>query len=135
MSVIAGSTNLPTNMRFRLEGRGGGLYSLVTCVCLYRAVDPVGMTAQYLVLTKDKRFAHVEAVIGDKGVRPAIELTRERAIRFLVEHGEGDLVEEFPDIFREETHAHVRAPQANADGSEAVAPKDRPTEPYLFPLH
>ena len=133
MSVNDRTSMQPTNMRFRLEGKGGGLYSLVTCVCLYRSVDPVSMTAHYLVLTKDRRFAHVEAVIGDKGVRPAIELTRERAIRFLVEHGESDIVEEFPDIFREETHA--RAPQATAGESATAAPKDRPTEPYLFPLH
>ncbi len=120
---------LPTNLRFRL---GGKWHSLVTCVCLYRAVDPVAMTVRYLALTKDRRFAYMEAVIGDKGVRPAVEMTRERAIRFLIDHGEGDLVAEFPDIFQEETHARTPAGEA---ATEAAAPKDRPTEPYLFPLH
>ena len=118
---------LPTNLRFRL---GGKWYALVTCVCLYRAVDPAAMTAKYLVLTKDRRFAYLEAVIGDRGIRPAQEMTRDRAQRFLVEHGEGDVVEEFPEIFREDER--IVAPAA---GDEAEAPKDRPAEPYLFPLH
>lgn len=118
---------LPTNLRFRL---GGKWHALIACVCLYRAVDPAAMTAKYLVLTKDRRFAYLEAVIGDKGVRPVTEMTRDRALRFLVENGESDIVEEFPDIFREDTHAHA----PSSDGI-AAAPKDRPKEPYLFPLH
>ena len=122
-----GAATLPTNLRFRL---GGKLHALVTCVCLYRSADPKLTTVRYLVLTQDRRFAYLEAVIGDKGVRPAIEMTRERAMRFLVEHGEADLIDEFPDIFREERRAQPRAPL-----DPASAPKDRPKEPYLFPLH
>jgi hypothetical protein len=117
---------LPTNLRFKLGHR---LYPLVTCVCLFRAFDPAAMTVRYLVLTKDRRFAYLEAVIGDKGVRPATEMARDRAMRFLREHGEGDLVDEFPDIFREDERMTL-APEISGK-----APKDRPAEPYLFPLH
>lgn len=122
--TVAGE--LPTNLRFKL---GTKWHALVACVCLYRAVDPATMTAKYLVLTKDRRFAYLEAVIGDKGVRPVTEMTRDRALRFLVENGEGDVVEEFPDIFRDEPMI-----AGASSGEEAVAPKDRPSEPYLFPL-
>lgn len=124
---VTAAGDLPTNLRFRL---GNKWHALVACVCLYRAVDPATMTAKYLVLTKDRRFAYLEAVIGDKGVRPVTEMTRDRALRFLVENGEGDVVEEFPDIFRDDPR--ILAPSS---GEEAAAPKDRPAEPYLFPLH
>ena len=126
MSVTA-MGELPTNLRFKL---GTKWHALISCVCLYRAVDPATMTAKYLVLTKDRRFAYLEAVIGDRGVRPVTEMTRDRALRFLMENGEADVVEEFPDIFREEEMIVGAAP-----GEEAAAPKDRPAEPYLFPLH
>ena len=122
---------LPTNLRFRL---GGKWHAIVSCVCLYRAVDPAAMTAKYLVLTKDRRFAYLEAVIGDKGVRPVTEMTRDRALRFLVENGEAEIVEEFPEIFREDPHAQAPT-QHELDVEVAASPKDRPTEPYLFPLH
>ena len=120
---------LPTNLRFHLGKRW---HDLVTCVCLYRVVDPATRVAKFLVLTKDRRFAYLESVVGEKGVRPATEMTREQAIRFLAEHGENDVVEEFPDVFRDEPG--VRKPAAS-DGAIAAAPKDRPAEPYLFPLH
>jgi hypothetical protein len=126
MSVTA-MGELPTNLRFKL---GTKWHALVSCVCLYRNVNPETMTVRYLVLTKDRRFAYLEAVIGDKGVRPVTEMPRDRARRFLLENGEGDVVEEFPDIFREEPMI-VGA----ASDEAAVAPKDRPAEPYLFPLH
>jgi len=122
---------LPTNLRFRL---GTKWHALISCVCLYRAVDPVAMTAKYLVMTKDRRFAYLEAVIGDKGVRPVTEMTRDRALRFLIENGESDIVEEFPEIFRDEQYAHTPV-QRELEVEVAVAPKDRPKEPYLFPLH
>ncbi|HLG86430.1 MAG TPA: hypothetical protein VKZ79_04455 [Alphaproteobacteria bacterium] len=118
---------LPTNLRFKL---GAKWHALVACVCLYRNVSPETMTVRYLVLTKDRRFAYLEAVVGDRGVRPVTEMTRERALRFLVENGEGDVVEEFPDIFREEPMI-----AGSSSDEAAVAPKDRPAEPYLFPLH
>jgi hypothetical protein len=121
------SAALPTNLRFKL---GTKLYSLVSCVCLFRAFDPAATTARYLVLTNDRRFAYLEAVVGDKGVRPATEMTRERAMRFLTEHGEADIVEEFPEIFREDARLSF-----TGDLTGKAAPKDRPAEPYLFPLH
>jgi hypothetical protein len=107
---------------FRL---GRALLSLNACACLYRDSDPASMIARYLVLTKDSRFAYVEAQIGMSSIYPATEWSRERALKFLVAHGEGDIVDEFPEIFRADSD----------DEHLELAPKNRPTEPYLFPLH
>ena len=127
MSVKADGDSLP-DFRFRLGSRS---HSLLSCVCLYRSVDPETLATTYVLMTKDRRFAFLETRVGD-GVRIASGMTREAAMRFLLQHGEGDVVEEFPDLFREEEHVRPPAEQAV---EIAAAPKDRPAEPYLFPLH
>ncbi len=58
------------------------------------------MTTRFLLLTKDGRFAYLDKVIGGKGVYTAEEWGADRAMRFLMQHGEADIVDEFPDIFR-----------------------------------
>ncbi len=113
---------------FRLGGR---LYAAERCTCLYRAVDTESMVARVLLLTPDGRFAHLDRVIGGKGLQAADDWSGDRAMRFLIQHGEGDLVDEFPDIFRK------RQPSVARQSKEtriAAAPKGRPAEPYLFPL-
>ncbi len=114
---------------FRLNGR---VYNAETSTMLYRGVDAEAMTTNHLFLTRDGRFAYLARVIGGKGLYAAEEWTGERAKRFLVQHGEGDIAEEFPEIFR------VRAKPTKDAARErrpAAAPKGRPTEPFLFPLH
>jgi hypothetical protein len=87
---------------FRL---GEEMFELDACTPLYR-----GNTT--LVLTQDERFALV-------GRGAARELSAAEARDFLMAHGEQDLIEEFPDLFRK----------------PSAAPTTRPQEPYLFPLH
>jgi len=111
---------------FRLTGK---LYAAESCTCLYRGVDAEALTTCHLFLTKDRRFAYLARVIGGKGVYAAEEWGHDRAMRFLIAHGEGDLVEEFPDVFRK------RAVAKPAQKSRTSAPKVRPSEPLLFPLH
>ncbi len=117
-----------TGLSFRL---GGKVIQAGVCTCLYRAADPEAMSAQYILLTRDGRFACLDRVIGGKGPHAATEWSPARTMRFLVEHGEGDLVDEFPDIFRKRAKASMAAPKGR---TISAAPKDRPTEPYLFPL-
>lgn len=109
---------------FRLSGK---TYQADATTCLYRAVDAEAMTTRFLLLTRDGRFAYLDRVIGGKGVYAADEWGGDRAMRFLMQHGESDVVEEFPDIFRRRV--------APATAPKAKKPKDRPAEPYLFPLH
>jgi hypothetical protein len=87
---------------FRL---GEVMIDIESCTPLYRGTAT-------LLLTQDERFALV-------GRGAARELTAAEAREFLIAHGEHDLIEEFPDLFRK----------------PAVAPTTRPQEPYLFPLH
>jgi hypothetical protein len=115
---------------FRLNGKS---YQADSTTCLYRAVDAEAMTTRFLLLTKDGRFAYLDRVIGGKGVYAAEEWGGDRAMRFLVQHGEGDVVDEFPDIFRRRVPAPVAA--APRERKVSSSPKGRPTEPYLFPLH
>jgi hypothetical protein len=110
---------------FRL---GGKSVQAEAATCLYRAVDAEAMTTRFLLLTKDGRFAYLDRVIGGKGVYGAEEWSPDRAMRFLMQHGEGDIVDEFPDIFRKRMPAATKA-------RKIASSKDRPTEPYLFPLH
>jgi hypothetical protein len=110
---------------FRL---GGKSHQSDAATCLYRSTDAEAMTTRYLMLTKDGRFAYLDRVIGGNGVYTADEWTPDRAMRFLVEHGESDIVDEFPDIFSKRMAA---APKAKKTASS----KDRAAEPFLFPLH
>jgi hypothetical protein len=109
---------------FRL---GGKTYQSDAVTCLYRAVDSEAMATCYLMLTKDGRFAYLDRVIGGKGIHHADDWSSDRAMRFLMQHGEGDIVDEFPDIFRKRQPAPVRAKKLSR-------PKDNAAEPYLFPL-
>ncbi len=111
---------------FRLSGKS---YQADATTCLYRAVDAEAMTTRFLLLTKDGRFAYLDRVIGGRGVYPADEWSGDRAMRFLLQHGEGDVVDEFPDIFRR------RVPALAPAKVKKTASKERPGEPYLFPLH
>jgi hypothetical protein len=113
---------------FRLDGK---TYAAEKCTCLFRAVEVEEMVTRILFLTRDGRFAYLGRVIGGKGTQAAEEWSGDRAMRFLIQHGEGDLVDEFPDIFR-------RRPLASAprrrEQRVVASPRGRPTEPYLFPL-
>ncbi len=84
--------------RFRL---GTKSYALTACVCLYRYETAGATLAEYLVLTPDMRFAHVArpAVATEMRAYAAIELDSDEARQFLLAHGEGDMVEDFPDLF------------------------------------
>jgi hypothetical protein len=120
-------TGAVQTISFRLNGK---MYASSACICLYRAVDAESLTAQYLMMTKAGVFAYLELVIGGKGLYTATEWSPDRAMRYLLEHGEGDVVNEFPDIFRKRP---ATAPVVK-EKTVAGAPKNRPTEPYLFPL-
>jgi hypothetical protein len=101
--------------------------ALIGAVCLYRAADPNGMTANALWLTRDRRFVWSVRAIWQEA--QSIEAwTAERARRFLQDHGEGDVVEQFPDVFRAAPKKQQVRRQA------AVGPRSRPSERYLFPL-
>jgi hypothetical protein len=113
---------------FRLNGK---LCAADKCACLYRAIDAEDMVTHALLLTRDGRFAYLDRVIGGKGVQAAEAWSGDRAKRFLIQHGEGDLVDEFPDIFRKRAPA---PPMRVKDRRIVAAPKGRPAEPYLFPL-
>jgi hypothetical protein len=113
---------------FRLNGK---MYAADKCTRLYRAVEPEEMVTRILLLTRDGRFAYLDRVIGGKGIQAAEDWSADRAMRFLIQHGEGDLVDEFPDIFRK--RAPTLSPRPK-DRRIAAAPKGRPAEPYLFPL-
>ena len=90
--------------RFRL---GAKSYALSACVCLYRFEAADQGIAEYLVLTPDMRFAHlsrqrisvVDAPIDINHGLSALEMPALDARDFLLAHGEGDLVEDFPDLF------------------------------------
>jgi hypothetical protein len=91
--------------RFRL---GTKSYTLSACVCLYRFEATEHAIAEYLVLTPDMRFAHLSrqrlSLTADMPLDinhglAAIEMTANDARDFLLAHGEGDLVEDFPDLF------------------------------------
>jgi len=110
---------------FRLGGR---TYQSDGVTCLYRSVDTEAMATRFLMLTKDGRFAYLDRVIGGKGVYAAEEWSPDRAMRYLMQHGESDLVEEFPDIFR-------KRPVIAQPAKTRKVPKDNAAEPLLFPLH
>ncbi len=112
---------------FRLNGK---LHAADKCTCLYRAIDAEDMVSRALLLTRDGRFAYLDRVIGGKGIQAAEDWSGDRAQRFLIQHGEGDLVDEFPDIFRKRAPAAPRV----KDRRIAASPQGRPAEPYLFPL-
>jgi hypothetical protein len=115
------------SVSFRLTGK---LYSADSCICLYRGMDAEALTTCQLFLTKDRRFAYLARVIGGKGMYAAEEWGHDRAMRFLLAHGEGDLVDEFPDIFRKRAVIEPARKNRSVGGG-----KDRPAEPLLFPLH
>ncbi len=123
---VKGDNGVTGGFAFRLSGK---TYQADATTCLYRAVDAEAMTTRFLLLTKDGRFAYLDRVIGGKGVYAADEWGGDRAMRFLMQHGEGDVVDEFPDIFRR------RVPAPTAAKVKKAAAKERPGEPYLFPLH
>ncbi len=110
---------------FRLTGK---LFTAESCICLYRGVDAEAMTTNHLFLTRGGRFAYLARVIGGKGVHAADEWGPDRAMRFLLQHGEGDIVDEFPDIFR-------KRPVAVATKARRPAAKDNAAEPMLFQMH
>jgi hypothetical protein len=110
---------------FRLGGR---TYQSDGVTCLYRSVDAEAMATRFLMLTKDGRFAYLDRVIGGKGVYAAEEWSPDRAMRYLMQHGESDIVEEFPDIFR-------KRPVVAQSAKTRKVPKDNAAEPLLFPLH
>ena len=109
---------------FRLGGR---TYQSDGVTCLYRAVDADSMATRFLMLTKDGRFAYLDRVIGGKGIQAAEEWSPDRARSFLMQHGESDIVDEFPDIFRKRPVVVQPARPRKA--------KDNAAEPLLFPLH
>ena len=91
--------------RFRL---GSKSYALSACVCLYRLEAADQGIAEYLVLTPDMRFAHLSrqrlSLAADLPLDinhglAALEMPAAEARDFLLAHGEGDLVEDFPDLF------------------------------------
>jgi hypothetical protein len=118
-------TSTGASFGFRLSGKS---YQSDGVTCLYRSVDAEAMATQYLMLTKDGRFAFLDKVIGGRGVYTAEEWSPDRAMRFLMQHGEGDIVDEFPDIFRKRA-------VASAKPKKLATSKDRSAEPLLFPLH
>jgi hypothetical protein len=95
--------------------------------CLYRATDAEASTTRFLILTKDRRFAYLERPVGGKGLQAAEEWSADRARTFLMQHGEGDIVDQFPDIFQ-------RRPVV-VQPAKPRKPKDNVAEPLLFPLH
>jgi hypothetical protein len=109
---------LVTGSRFRL---GQKSYALTACVCLYRYETAGGSLAEFLVLTPDMRFAHVARPTGEiaTSAYASVELTPDEARDFLLAHGEGDMVDDFPDLFTlvdragrltgDTTHARVAA--------------------------
>jgi len=109
---------------FRLDGKS---HQSDAVTCLYRSVDAEAMATNYLMLTKDGRFAYLDRVIGGKGIHAAEEWSPDRARTFLMQHGESDIVEEFPDIFRKRPVVVQPAKPRKA--------KDNAAEPLLFPLH
>jgi hypothetical protein len=120
-----GVASIGGSFGFRLAGKS---YQSDGVTCLYRGVDAEAMATQYLMLTKEGRFAFLDRVIGGRGVYAAEEWSPDRAMRFLMQHGEGDIVDEFPEIFR-------KRPVASAKPKKIAASKDRSAEPLLFPLH
>ena len=113
-SVTARLGSVAQPNRFRLGAKN---YALKACVCLYRQENLAAGLSEYLVLTPDMRFAHVarnkakpgEEIDFAQGAAPneqpvglgfaAIELEAGEARDFLTAHGEGELVEDFPDLF------------------------------------
>ena len=116
---------MSSSFSFRLNGKA---LQSETLTCLYRSTDVEGMAARFLMLTKDGRFAYLERAVGGKGVQAAEEWSPERARSFLMQHGESDVVDEFPDIFR-------RRPVVAQPPRPRKPAKDNAAEPLLFPLH
>jgi hypothetical protein len=110
---------------FRL---GGKAYQSDAANILYRGVYAEAMATRYLILIGDGRFAYLDRVIGGHGVQTAEEWSADRARTFLMQHGEGDIVDEFPDIFRKRAVAAAKP-------KKITRTKDRLAEPLLFPLH
>ncbi len=111
-------------MSFRL---GGKLHAAESCAMLYRGIDAEAMTTDQLFLTPDGRFAYLARVIGGVGVYAAEQWDHAQAVRFLRQHGEGDVVDEFPDAFRK------RVVAARVARGHGAAPKGSSAEPLLFP--
>src|ERR1700761_4823120 len=109
---------------FRFNGKVVQSDSLT---CLYRSTDVEATTTRFLILTKDGRFAYLERPVGGQGVQTAEEWRADRARAFLMQHGESDVVDEFPDTFR-------RRPVI-VQAAKPRKPKDNAAEPLLFPLH
>ena len=95
--------------------------------CLYLSTASEASKTSFLILTKDRRFAYLERPVGCTGLPAAEEWSADRARAFLMQHGESDIVDEFPDIFR-------RRPVVVQPARERK-PKDNAAEPLLFPLH
>ncbi len=114
------------DLSFRLNGK---TLRAADCICLFRSADAEALLLRYLLLTRDRRFVCLDRGIGGKGPHAAEEWSPSRAQRFLIEHGEGDLVDEFPDIFRKRPAMAAAQPAA-----PRAARKPHPAEPFLFPL-
>jgi hypothetical protein len=114
-----------TGFSFRFAGK---VLQSEGLTCLYRSTDVEATTTRFLILTKDRRFAYLERPVGGKGVQVAEEWSADRARAFLMQHGESDVVDEFPDIFR-------KRPVLAQPGKTRKVPKDNAAEPLLFPLH
>ena len=93
----------------------------------FTQADVEATTTRFLILTKDRRFAYLERPVGGKGIHAAEEWSADRSRAFLMQHGESDVVEEFPDIFRKRPVV--------AQSAKRKVPKDNAAEPLLFPLH
>jgi hypothetical protein len=115
---------MSSGFSFRLSGR---VLQSDSVTCLYRSVDAEGMAARFLMLTKDGRFAYLDRAVGGKGIQAAEEWSAERARAYLMQHGESDIVDEFPDIFRKRP--------VIVQPARPRKPKDNAAEPFLFPLH
>ncbi len=116
---------MSVSFSFRLAGK---TFQSDGVTCLYRGVDAEAMTARTLMLIRDGRFAYLDRAIGARGVFAAEEWSADRARTFLMQHGEGDIVDEFPDIFRKRQAAVQLAKPRKAAKTSAA-------EPLLFPLH
>ncbi|MFZ4763083.1 MAG: hypothetical protein ACOYK8_09735 [Alphaproteobacteria bacterium] len=95
---------------------GSKSYRLSSCVCLFQS--PPTSVVEYLVLTRDMKLVHIAQLIppemvatGKKSrlpLQPTL-LSPAQAADFLESHGEGDIVEEFADLFTESSLAVAAA--------------------------
>ena len=75
---------------------GNQSYAWAECVALHRTVEQD--IAEWLLLSPDGDFVVVES-FGAKGHHAIRRLAPEAARRYLVERGEGDVLDDFPALF------------------------------------